>query len=312
MAKRKPSILVVGSINMDLVLQTERAPLAGESFIGDEYGYVPGGKGANVAVSAARLGADVTFVGRIGDDAHGAKLKEQLEAQGISTEFLAVDQERQTGLAVITVEASGQNRIIVYPGANMAIRKEDVARAFEHSYDAVMSNLEIAQEIVVEVSRQAGCKDIPVVLDAGPAQSFDLGRMRRLEILTPNETETMALTGMECRTPQEAEAAARALAKASQAHFIVIKMGEQGALLYGEETCEFFPAHKVEAVDATAAGDAFTAAMTVHYLRHGDMGKAVRYANVAGALTVTRLGAQPSLPTSDEVKQFTNDRGIRL
>ncbi len=312
MMERTPAILVVGSINMDLVLQTERAPLAGESFIGREYGYVPGGKGANQAVAAARLGADVTFVGKIGADAHGTKLKERLQEQGISTESLTVDQGSQTGLAVIMVEASGQNRIIVYPGANMAIGERDVERAFERPYDAVMTNLEIPQPIVVEVCRRAREKGIPVVLDAGPAQPFDLGQVPGLEILTPNETETLALVGRECGTAEEAEAAAQALAAASGARFVVIKMGRQGALLYDEGTARLLPAFDVEAVDTTAAGDAFTAAVTVHYLRHGDLARAVQYANAAGALAVTRLGAQPSLPTADEVKQFARERDIDL
>ncbi len=311
MNKKKPSILVVGSMNMDLVLQTARVPLPGESLIGAQYRYVPGGKGANQAVAAARLGSGVVFVGKTGEDAHGAKLKEQLEAEGIATELIAPDPRTQTGLAIILLEASGENRIIVYPGANMEIREEQVQQAFERSYDAVMINLEISEEIVIEVCRLAEEKDIPVILDAGPAKPFDLTQVHGLlEILSPNETETLALTGLECRTPQEAAIAAGKLAEMSAARFIVIKMGEQGAFLYDHGETEFLPAHRVKTVDTTAAGDAFTAAMTAQYILQDDLSRAIQYANVAGALTVTKLGAQPSLPSAHEIIRFARDRGL--
>lgn len=308
MSKSPPSILDVGSVNMDLVLRSERVPLVGESLIGQEYVYVPGGKGANQAVAAARLGAEVTFVGRIGADAHGSRLKAELQAQGISTDLVRVDTDAQTGLAVIMLEHSGENRILVYPGANMSIRREDIEPAFEQRHDAVMITLEIPPEVVISVCSKAREKQIPTVLDAGPAQPFDLGQVRGLEILSPNETETVALTGKPCRTPDEAEAAARVLAELAEARFVVIKLGEQGALLHGEGKTEFVPAYTVDVVDSTAAGDSFTAAMTVHFLQHGDIREAVRYANGAGALAVTRLGAQPSMPEAKEVEQFLVER----
>ena len=310
MVERKISILVVGSINMDLVLKTPRVPHAGESLIGDSYCYIPGGKGANQAVAAARLGANVTLAGKIGKDANGITLKEHLEKQEISTDLLKVDENSQTGLAIIMLEETGQNRILVYPGANMNIKEKDIQQAFEKSYDAVMLQLEIPREIVIETCRRAKEKNIPVILDAGPAQPFPLKEIRGIEILTPNETETMALTGMECNTREEAEKAAAVLEKKSQARWIVIKMGEQGALSYHKGKSEFFPAHKVEAVDVTASGDAFTAGMIITYIQHGDIQKAIRYGNVVGALTVTKLGAQPSLPTAGEVEEFIERRGI--
>ncbi len=312
MSEKRPSILVVGSINMDLVLRMDRVPLPGESFIGREYRHVPGGKGANQAVAAARLGAEVTFVGRVGDDAHGQKLKTQLAAQGISTDLLVTDSGSQTGLAVILLEESGRNRIVVYPGANMEIRPEDLAAAFRRTYDAVMLVLEIPLPMVVEVCRLARANGIPAILDAGPARAFDLTQVRGLEILTPNETETSALTDLPCGTPEEASKAARALAEKSDARYVVLKMGEEGSLLHADGRDEIFPAHRVSAVDTTAAGDAFTAAMAVEYVRSGDIARAIRYATAAGALAVTRLGAQPSLPTADEVRQFIQQREVTL
>lgn len=300
----KKRIVVIGSSNTDMIIKIDRIPRPGETVIGGQFSTAPGGKGANQAVAAARLGAQVTFVGKIGPDAHGARLRHGLEAEGIATDLLAVEQGAQSGLAVIVVEAGGENRILVYSGANMAIRPEDVAPAFARSYDAVMLNLEIPEAIVVEVCRKARERDIPVVLDAGPARPFDLGQVPGLEILSPNESEALALTGIEVATPDDAEKSARVLAEASRARYIVIKMGEQGALAYADGQADFFPAHSVDAVDTTAAGDAFTAALTLHYVQHGDIAEAVKHANAAGALAVTKLGAQPSLPTADEVTRF--------
>lgn len=306
--KEKPSILVVGSINMDLVLKISRVPQGGESSIGESYQYIPGGKGGNQAVAAARLGADVTFAGKVGADGNGAVLAETLTREGIATEFLDVSQDVQSGLAVILLEDSGQNRILVYPGANMEIQLEDVQRAFAKSYDAVMLQLEIPERIVLETCRLAKERGIPVILDAGPAQDFPLEKTMGIEILSPNETETLALTGIDVHTPEEAERAARILQERSKAPYIVLKMGEHGAYLYCDGKLEHFKGCKVKAIDTTAAGDAFTAGMVESFIRCGDIREAIRYANGVGALTVTRLGAQPSLPTAREVQEFIDSQ----
>jgi ribokinase len=301
---KKPSILVVGSVNMDLVLKVPRIPRSGESLIGEFYQYVPGGKGANQAVAAARLGASVTFVGRIGGDNHGSRLKQQFHKEGICTDFLKDDHDNQTGLAVILLEQTGDNRILVYPGANMAIDMEDVERAFERGYHALMLQLEVPRDVVIRASRLAKEKNIPTILDAGPAQAFPLEDVAGLEVLTPNETETYALTGIEVNTVEDAGRAAKLLAEMSKASFVVIKMGGKGAVLYDNGNVEHFTAYSVRAVDTTAAGDAFTAAMATHYVKHRNIREAIRYANAVGALTVTRMGAQPSLPTFEEVEGF--------
>lgn len=309
MSDKKNRILIVGSVNMDLVLQVERVPGAGENLIGSSYSYIPGGKGANQAVAAARLGMDVTFVGRTGKDTHGQKLVQGLKREGISTDLMVQDTANPSGLAVIMVEPSGQNRILVYPGSNMAIREEEVEQALKHSYDAVIMNLEISDRIIGFVCGLAKNKDIPVVLDAGPVRSFDLGLCPNLEIFSPNESEAAALSGLPCQSPDEAAKAASRLADISNAGCVVIKLGAEGAVLYRSGKSEFFPAYTVEAVDATAAGDAFTSGLTSKYLETGDMAGAIRYANAVGALAVTRLGAQPSLPTTEEVDVFINQPG---
>ncbi len=291
---------------MDLVMEVERAPEGGETLLGKRYGYIPGGKGANQAVAAARLGLEVTFVGKVGTDAHGSALKQNLVREGVAAGFLQSDDHSQTGFAAITVESEGQNRIVVFPGANMAIREDDVARAFTGSYRAVMVNLEIPQSIVLTVCRLAREHDLPVILDAGPVREFEFPRLSGLEIVSPNEVEARAITGIECRDARETERAARRLLEIAPSRFAVIKLGERGALLYDPERnqARHIPGYRVRAVDSTAAGDAFTAAMTAQYLRTGNLEQAIRFANAAGAISVTRLGAQPSLPSEQEVQAF--------
>jgi ribokinase len=307
-------LLVVGSVNMDLVMQLDRAPRGGETLLGQRYRYVPGGKGANQAVAAARLGMEVTFAGKVGADAHGSVLRERLEGEGIGTRYLASDGDEQTGFAAIMVESDGQNRIVVFPGANMAIRKEDVAEALTGTYRAVMINLEIPEEIVLEVCRLAREKRLPIILDAGPIRKLDFSLLHGLEIISPNETEVRAITGIECRGVDDAVQAAQKLVRIAPSRYAVIKLGERGALLYDSEQdyAKYVKGYPVEAVDSTAAGDAFTSAMTAHYLRYGDISQAVAYANAAGALAVMRLGAQPSLPAASEVRAFIQERDMEI
>ncbi|MBN1838199.1 MAG: ribokinase [Spirochaetales bacterium] len=307
-------VLVVGSVNMDLVMQVLRVPGPGETLLGSRYSYVPGGKGANQAVAAARLGFPVSFVGRVGADTHGQVLKENLQREGMDAGLLLIDSEEQTGFAAITVEEDGQNRISVFPGANMALRPEDVQKAFRKSYGAVMINLEIPEEIVFEVCRQAGAHGIPVVLDAGPIRDVDFHALEGLEIISPNESEALAITGIPCTSLESAERAARRLVEITPSRYAVLKLGERGALLFDPSTgrADLFPGVTVKPVDTTAAGDAFTAALGVHYLRHGDIAAAVPFANTVAALSVTRLGAQPSMPTLQEVRSFAAERGLEV
>lgn len=300
-----PSILVIGSINMDLVLETTRIPEEGESFFGQKYQYLPGGKGSNQAVALARLGVQTSFFGKIGDDLHGQRLKRSLEKEGIATSDLMVDENSKTGLAVIILEKTGQNRILVYPGANMKITKKELKTVFDKNYDAILIQLEIPHEIIIEACLQAKRHDIPVILDAGPAQTFLLEKVNGMEILSPNETETAALTGISIKDKKTLREAAEILYQKSRARYIVIKMGKDGAILYYKDEFIHFPAYPVTKVqDTTAAGDAFTAAMTMSYIIDKDIKKAIRFGNKAGALAVTRLGAQPSLPYLEEIKKF--------
>jgi ribokinase len=311
-AKARPSVLVVGSVNSDLVLRASHFPAPGESLIAKDCFRVAGGKGANQAVAAVRLGARATFVGRIGNDSEGMALKAGLHNEGVGTDFLR-SCPVQTGLAVITIDGQGQNAIVVVPGANNEVTEEDVHAALfadKGSYDALMLQLEIPAETVIATCGLAEARGIPVILDPGPAQVFPLERLRGVHLITPNETEVFALTGIKLETEGDAETAAAILLHHSNAKAVVLKLGARGALICeGHGACEHLPAYRVETVDTTAAGDAFTAAMTLEYIRTGDLRRAVMWGNAAGALATMSFGAQPSLPTVQALQDFCTSHG---
>jgi len=294
------NILVVGSINMDLLLHTKRIPHPGETMLSEEYTFGPGGKGANQAVACALLGANTTFVCKIGSDDFGAQLKQGLINNGVDVSHVSVS-PRNSGFCVIMLE-DGNNRLIVHLASNLDLTREDVDAAFASGkYDGMVIQFELAEDIVIYACEKARKADIPYIVDTGPAINFPLEKIRGMEILSPNETETAALCGITPVSPEDCLQAAKLLAQRSNARHIVLKMGEKGAVHYHNGETTHYPAHKVELVDATAAGDVFTAALAVQYLTHGDMKKAIEYANIAGALTVTKAGAQGSIPTSSEV-----------
>lgn len=304
-----PSILVIGSINMDQHMVLPRFPVSGETVMGKALSYSPGGKGGNAAIAARRLGAQVRFAGCVGRDGFGDTLRRTLCDEDVDCSLLRTTDQAPTGLAPILVEDGGLNRIIVFPGANMCIRQEDVPAMFQEKVDAVMMQLEIPQEVILAAGREAKKRGIPVVLDAGPAQDFPVESLESLFILSPNETETTALTGLPVDTDQQVRAAAAALQARSGAPYIVLKLGARGAYVLGQGADAFVPAFPVQAVDPTAAGDTFTGAMTIEYLRSGNILQAVTTACAAGALCATRMGAQISLPTMEEVRAFLEERG---
>jgi len=307
---KKLSILVIGSLNMDLILKTERIPLIGESFLGKEYKYMPGGKGANRAIAAARLGANVTFAGKIGKDSNGIELKNRMRLEGIKVNYLIEEKEIATGLAVVILDNRGQNRILVYSGANMTLNYEDIRKAFKKNYDAIICELEIPIATVIEAWRFAKKRNIPFVLDAGPAQEFPLGKLKGLDIISPNEIEALYFTGVNICNFKDAEKAAKIIFKKTEAKYVIIKMGAKGALLYTDGKVKYFSGYKVKVIDTTAAGDAFTAALTFAYLQT-DIENAINFANIVGALTVTKLGAQNSIPYLNEVEDFMEKRRLK-
>nr|WP_162990939.1 ribokinase [Maliibacterium massiliense] len=307
-------ILVVGSANMDVLIEIPRMASAGETILGHRYSYAEGGKGANAAVAAARQGAAVTMAAKIGRDDNGARIFENFQKEGICTDAVVRTDQAQTGFAVCTVEDTGENRIIAFAGANMQLDfVRDVPDAIKQaSFDAVMSQFEVPFATVVAMTKWASGRGIPVIIDAGPAMQAPVEQLVGVTIFSPNETETTALTGMPVGTLAEAEAAAKALYARVAPQFVVIKMGGRGCLIYDGSAAAHVPPFQVTPVDPTAAGDAFTGALTLEYLRCGDIVQAARYANVVGALTTTRLGAMPSLPRQDEVQAFIEKNNITL
>lgn len=312
-------ILVIGSINMDLVLQTDRIPGGGESFLGRSYSWVPGGKGANQGVAAARAGGEVTFLGKLGNDNNGETLRRKLEETGINVSFLLTSGTSLSGMAVIMVEPSGENRIIVYPEANLDLLPADVDKVFGEigdggaekgprhdspAFDALLLSFEIPVPVIEHAVTRAKNAGVPVYIDAGPVREVDLATFRGVRLFSPNRTELEALTGMPCADTGSTREAAAALFRAVSPEHLVVKCGEEGALYYNGAEQRHVPAFPVKAVDGTAAGDAFTAGLAVEHLRTGDMAAALRFAAAAGALAAGKLGAQVSLPTRREVEDF--------
>jgi ribokinase len=301
-------ILIISSANMDFVMPMASLPARGQTVIeSGAYRYIPGGKGANSAVAVARLGGDCTFCAKLGRDDNGDALMALYEREGIDCRALCRSDEALTGLATIMVEADGSNRIVVYPGANMTLTEGDIDRALDTAPDALYLQLEISHAAVLYAAKEAAARGIPVFIDAGPADAtFALEELPPLAVFSPNETEAEIFTGI-CPDSEDAcLACAEALTKRIKSAYIVLKLGGRGAYLYGtaQKAGEILPSYPVKAVDTTAAGDAFTAALTLHYLQTGDMTAAVRYANAVGALTVSRAGASSSLPTKEEVESF--------
>ena len=304
-------ILVVSSANIDFVQRMTRVPYSGETIIetAGGYSYVPGGKGANSAIALARFGADCVFTCRIGNDANGKKLIAMYEKEGIDVRYIVKDNDYPTGLASILVEDNGKNRIICYPGANSALNESDIEESFICYPDAVFMQMEIPDEAILETARRANLAGIPIFIDAGPARTdFPLKKLGKVEIFSPNEMETRAYTGI---APTGEESALRAAIKLStmvDAKYIVIKWGERGAFIFDGKEYYTVPAETVTVVDTTAAGDVFSAVMTYVYMQTQNIVTAVKYANVAAAISVTRPGASTSIPTRAEVMEYVKNK----
>jgi len=309
-------VLVVGSINMDLMVRCVRAPRAGETVHGVEFRTAGGGKGANQAVACSRLGAETHMIGRVGDDAFGAELRRALKADGVEVSGVMVDQGVATGVALIVVEEGGENRIVIVPGANGRLGDREVERARQvmGQVDAVLMPLEVPLPVVKAVAEAARKQGVLCVLDAGAATAaaVEMGLPALVDVISPNESEAEALTGMPVRSLEEARSAAQRLRDPSRpgmgAREVVIKLGDQGAYWLGPEGEAQVPAFPIQPVDTTAAGDAFTACLTVALAEGRPMPEAIRRANAAGALACLKLGAQPSMPTATEVESFLAER----
>ncbi len=298
-------VVVVGSNNFDMVVNADRLPREGENLLATNLKFFPGGKGANQAVAVARLGAQATFIGAVGKDMIGDFLVGHLESSGIDTRWVRRDPSRSTGCAFITLYPSGNNSIVVDPGANYTLEPGDIERAHESiaEADALLTVFEIPMETVEAVLRAGRTAGKLTVLDAGPPRQCSMEVLKLADIVSPNETELEALSKEKVSGRESIKEAATKLLGLG-AETVVVKMGSDGAMLVTAKETIHFPASRIKAVDPTAAGDAFTAALTVRLAMGEKMEDAIRYANLAGALAVTKLGALPSLPTREEVEAF--------
>ena len=298
-----PRIVVLGGINMDLVTYSARFPEVGETVAGERFLTYAGGKGANQAVAAARMGGRTAMVGCVGDDIFGPQLLDGLSAAGVEVSRIAIAPGETSGIAVISIDASAQNRIVQVLGANTtcgAAQADAVVAALADA-DALMLQLEVPMEVSLTAARAARAVGKTVILDPGPVRPVPADLLRHSSIITPNETEAEALVGFAIDGPETAaRAAGHLLARGVSA--AVVKLGAQGALFATPELSGFQPAFRVEAVDTVAAGDAFNGAMAVCMAEGMALPEAVRIACAAGALAVTTTGAQDSMPTRAAVE----------
>ncbi len=302
---KTPRIVVVGSSNTDMVVKTRRIPALGETVTGGQFVMAAGGKGANQAVAAARLGAEVTFVAKTGQDMFGDQAIEGYRKEGILTDLILRDPENHTGVALIMVDQQGENLIAVASGANHALGPQDIEEAAERirAADVVMLQLEIPMETVRYTAELAAEAGVPVILDPAPAAPLETALLEKVSYLTPNESEAEGLTGVRVGDEASARAAADQLLQSGARH-VIITLGTRGAFVAGSGTAALIPSYQVDAKDSTAAGDAFNGGLAAALARGLSLEEAVREASLVGALSVTRLGAQPSLPTADEVRRF--------
>ena len=307
------TMLVVGSLNMDQVLHVPRIPLLGETLLSESsLKLAPGGKGANQAVAMARLGAPVAMAGRLGNDAFGEALLRSLRADNVNTDLIVVDQEESTGVALIYLTPAGDNAIVVASGANMRVGQDraELSAIFAAITQArvLLLQLEIPLETVSALIAAGHNAGTPVVLNLAPAQALPWETLKQVQVLVVNETEIALLTGQQVNEIEEARAAALALHGKGIAS-IAVTLGAQGAILvttgeHGEARFIYQPAPTVQVVDTTAAGDCFVGALTLALIEEQAPGDALRFAVYASALKVTKFGAQPGLPTRQEVEAF--------
>jgi ribokinase len=299
----KPFILVVGSSNTDMVVKSERLPVPGETILGGAFLMAAGGKGANQAVAAARLGGEVVFIGKVGADIFGQKTIELLRNERIDTGHVRIDSEHPSGVALITVDSQGENCIVVASGANGNLLPGDVAVEKIMQAALVVMQLEIPLGTVEYVVVEAAAHGVPVILNPAPARVLPDHLLKQVAILTPNQQEAEMLTGVRIDDWGSAERAAAALA-GKGVKTVIITMGAEGALLLDQGKFERVAAPTVKAVDTTAAGDVFCGALAVAMVEGRPVKEAVGFACVAAALSVTRMGAQTSAPTRSTVDRF--------
>jgi ribokinase len=306
----KPTIHVFGSLNMDLVCQTARLPQPGETVSGNQFQTVPGGKGANQAVAAARLGANTTMVGRVGDDEFGQALIDSLKKAGVDTHNVIVDQSASTGVALIVVDESGNNQIVVVSGANGKVDENDVQRLAQQFQpgDFLLLQFEVPVNVVMAAIATAKEKGVTVIMDPAPVQSDLPERFFALvDVLTPNQVEASQLVGFPVTDAQSAADAAQALVKRG-VNLVMVKLGADGVVVATKDDYFHQPAFAVEAIDTVAAGDAFNGGLAVALVEGMTLAAAGIFASAVAACSVTQQGAQSAMPTQEVVKALLKEQ----
>lgn len=312
----RESIVVVGSVNLDLVCVGKKIPAPGETVWGNQFQTFHGGKGANQAVAVGRLGYPVSMVGKVGDDDFGNRLRQGLRSAHVNVRAVSTAKSTASGVALITVDSKGQNSITVIPGANGELRPQDLEKSIPQLRSAgmILTQLEVPMETVEYLCSLAARLKVPLMLDPAPARSIPRKILRCVTYLTPNETETCTLCGIapDELTPATVAGFAEKL-QCEGADNVIIKMGKHGAFIASADGLrKMVPAFRVKAVDSTAAGDAFNGALAVALMRGFTLEDAVRFAAAAGAMSATRAGAQTSMPTEKEVAHMLNGQGNKF
>ena len=296
------TILVAGSLNADLVVRAPRFPQPGETISGEDLRVIPGGKGANQAVAAARHGSQVSMLGRVGSDDFGDFLLENLKLNGVDSRYVRRD-DASTGTAIIVVDSSGQNSIVLSPGANGQVSVQDMQDASFSDFKLLLLQLEIPIPAVLAAARRARENGLRVILNPAPARDLPEELIALTDYLIPNETELGLLSGMEVQDISSAELAAKSLLERGVGT-IIVTLGSKGALIVTANQVTHVETFKIDVVDTTAAGDSFIGGFAYKLLESASLRDAVRYGCACGALAATKFGAQPSLPKKEEVERF--------
>jgi len=301
----EPSIVVVGSLNLDVVMRVERLPHRGETVLADDHWRNPGGKGANQAAAAAKLGQSVAMVGRVGRDEAGFELRHSLEGHGVDVSHVTIDDAAPTGVATIAVDHDGENSIIVGSGANGRVSPEDVrdASTLLAAAAVVLIQLEIPLDSVLAAAQAASGV---VILNPAPGRALPQGLLQEIDVLVPNRRELSLLADRSDSSGEILELVARIPALG----IIVVTMGADGALVFERGRATLIPPFETNVIDTTGAGDAFCGALADALVRGESLPSAGRWAAAAAAVTVSRAGAQPSLPTRDEVESLLGSSGV--
>jgi ribokinase len=303
------NIVVVGSSNTDMIIKTNKIPKPGETVIGGKFYKAAGGKGANQATAAARAGGNVAFVAKVGNDLFGNEAIMGFKNDGINIDYLNKDSEEASGIALILVDSIGENSIAVASGANLNLLESDIKKAQEEiSHAAVLlMQLEIPIETVEAAAKIACATGAKVILNPAPAQALSDDLLKCISILTPNESEAELLTGVEVNNENDAKKAAKILLEKG-VELVIITLGASGALAATKEESKLIPGFKVDAIDTTAAGDVFNGALAVAISENKELHDSIRFAHAAAAISVTKIGAQPSAPNRSEIEEMLTSK----